>query len=64
MADFIGRVPVPAPVKSGAVFPTLDQHGKPTSLCTEYGYGMTRDWKIAEHRFGDLATIRIVPIEK
>jgi hypothetical protein len=49
MADQIGRISVPLPVKSGATFP----------LVTEYGYGMTRDWKIVEHRFGDLATLGV-----
>ena len=51
MPDSIGRVPVPPPVKSGLVFPN--------KLITDYGYGMTQDWKIIEHRFGDLATLGI-----
>ena len=51
MADSIGRIPVPAPVKSGLVFPNL--------LMSDYGFGMTQDWKIIEHRFGDLATMAI-----
>ncbi|HEX3340615.1 MAG TPA: hypothetical protein VHT68_15760, partial [Pseudolabrys sp.] len=49
MADTIGRITVPAPVQSGAKFP----------LVSLYGYGMTRDWKIVEHRFGELATLSV-----
>lgn len=49
MADTIGRIQVPAPAKSGATFP----------LTTEYTYGMTRDWKVIEHRFGELATMGV-----
>ena len=49
MADQIGRIPVPAPVKSGATF----------TLKTEYGYGYTQDWKVVEHRFGEQATMAI-----
>lgn len=48
-SDQIGRITVPAPVNSGLLFP----------LVTEYGYGMTRDWKIVEHRFGELATLGV-----
>lgn len=48
-ADTIGRITVPAPVRSGAKFP----------LVSLYGYGMTRAWKIVEHRFGELATMGI-----
>jgi len=47
--DYIGRIPVPLPVDSGLTFP----------LVTEYGYGMIRDWKIVEHRFGELATLAV-----
>lgn len=49
MADTIGRITVPAPVRSGATFP----------LVSLYGYGMSRDWKIIEHRFGELATMGV-----
>ena len=49
--DTIGRIPVPGPVKSGLIFPN--------ALMTDYGYGMTQDWKIIEHRFGDLATMGV-----
>ena len=41
--DQIGRVYVPVPAQSGATFP----------LVSEYGYGMTQDWKVVEHRFRD-----------
>lgn len=51
MADFIGRVPVPGIVRSGAVFPNV--------LMSDYGFGMTQDWKVIEHRFGDLAMLGI-----
>ena len=51
MPDSIGRVPVPEPVKSGLIFPSL--------YMSDYGYGMTQDWKIIEHRFGDLATMGV-----
>ena len=47
--DKIGRITVQTPVKSGLTF----------NLVSEYGYGVTRDWKIVEHRFGDLATMGI-----
>jgi hypothetical protein len=49
MADQIGRVPVPQPVKSGAKF----------LLRSDYGYGVTQDWKLIEHRFGELATLGV-----
>lgn len=51
MADSIGRIPVPQPVRSGLTFPT--------KLLSDYGYGMTQDWKIIEHRFGDLAMLGV-----
>ena len=47
--DQIGRISVPVPAQSGATFP----------LVSEYGYGMTQDWKVVEHRFGELATMGI-----
>jgi hypothetical protein len=49
MADQIGRITVPTPVRSGTTF----------RLVSEYGYGQTQDWKIVEHRFGDLATMGV-----
>ena len=47
--DMLGNIAVPLPADSGLTF----------TLVSEYGYGMTRDWKIIEHRFGDLATMGI-----
>src|SRR6516162_8423689 len=49
MGDQIGRIIVPAPIRSGATFP----------LVTEYGYGFTREYRVVEHRFGELATLGI-----
>jgi hypothetical protein len=49
LQDYMGRVPILLPVQSNQYFP----------LVTEYGYGMTRDWKIVEHRFGYPATMGI-----
>ncbi|HEY6272614.1 MAG TPA: hypothetical protein VIX19_11560 [Terriglobales bacterium] len=49
MADMVGRIQVPLPVATGATFP----------LVSEYGYGMTQDWKVVEHRFNELATMGI-----
>jgi hypothetical protein len=49
MADQIGRIPVPFPVKSNTTF----------KLVSEYGYGMTRDWRVVEHRFGAPYTMGI-----
>jgi hypothetical protein len=49
MADQIGRIPVPVPVRSGATF----------TLKSEYGYGVTQDWRVVEHRFGELATLGV-----
>ncbi len=46
MSDTIGRVTVPAPPDSGAIFP----------LAPDFGYGMMRSWPVITHRFGDLAT--------
>ena len=57
MPDTIGRVPVPTPVKSGLRFPGRLAGTK--SLITDFGYGMTQDFKVIEHRFGDLATLGI-----
>ena len=49
MADQIGRIPVPVPVRSGATF----------TLTSEYGYGFTQDWTVVEHRFGEQATMAV-----
>ncbi|HEY1898120.1 MAG TPA: hypothetical protein VGG62_17705, partial [Terracidiphilus sp.] len=49
MADTIGRIVVPVPVKSGLTF----------SLKSEYGYGTSIDYTICEHRFGEQATLAI-----
>lgn len=49
MSDTIGRITVPAPTVSGLTFP----------LRSEYGYGMTRDWEVVEHRFGALAELGV-----
>ena len=57
MADTIGRVPVPAPVSSGLTFPGRLSATK--SLITEYGYGVSQDYRVVEHRFGDLAALSI-----
>jgi hypothetical protein len=50
-SDTIGRIPVPVPTALGLsnAFP----------LKTEYGYGVSRDWKVIEHRFGELATLGV-----
>jgi len=51
VSDSIGRIPVPVP--------TPLPPSQPFPLVSEYGYGFDRDYKIIEHRFGELATMAI-----
>lgn len=46
MSDSIGRITVPSPVDSGLTFP----------LISDFPYGLTRDFPIITHHFGELAT--------
>ena len=46
MADTIGRISVPTTTASGKTFP----------LVSDFGYGLSQDYPIIVHRFGELAT--------
>ena len=56
MSDIMGRITVPSLPSSGATFPfQLTSH----PARTDYPYGMTRDWRVIEHRFGGDATLAV-----